>query len=180
MLSVGAGLRWSDVSPAARAKPPHDSQVDAAVGRRLIPIWVTCEPSGWKAVRYRRYPARLPKPAEVRAGRAYVARRPSHHALCMAYGHAGARCSDSGSLSERAIRPGPLRRPPERRLQTTDRLLITVDPGGHIRGAGQPAVVGEVVGKIGQLDLPREVIAGHLLDVLLVALVRPVHQADHG
>src|SRR6266851_6945668 len=68
MLSVGAGLRWSDVSPAARAKPPHDSQVDAAVGRRLIPIWVTCEPSGWKAVRYRRYPARLPKPAEVRAG----------------------------------------------------------------------------------------------------------------
>ena len=72
-----------------------------------------------------------------------------------------------------------MRRPPERRLQTTDRLLITVDPGDHIRGAGQPTVVGEVVGKIGQLDLPRETIAGYLLDVLLVALVRPVRQGDH-
>src|ERR1039458_4938766 len=114
-------------------------------------------------------PCPLAKASGSAGRRAYVARRwSSHHALCMAYGHVGARCSDSRSLSERAIRPGPLRRPPERRLQTTDRLLITVDPGGHIRGACQPAVVGEVIGKIGQLDLPREVIAGHLLDVLLV------------
>jgi len=38
------------------------------------------------------------------------------------------------------------------RLQPVLRALVPVDPGKHVWGAGEPAIVRQVVGKIGKLD----------------------------
>lgn len=64
--------------------------------------------------------------------------------------------------------------------QATNRSLVALDPGYHVRNVRQPPVVSQIVGEIGKLDLTRDGVAGDLLDIPFVALSRPTSQRDHG